>query len=148
MPRQSPSTPQPSATQWFSVRLQPSTGLTSQQEEAFDRLLAEYLAAREMTADGTQLRMQIQSVERELGVHDQADLVCWIMDQPAIAAIHFSVIGATTARATRRWATASRSDRAVEPLVQLYRMGRIGAASYFEALFSIRPDLAELEANT
>ena len=91
-----------------------------------------------MTAEGTQLRMDILSIERELGAHDLADLACWIMDQPAIVAIQLSMIGVIPTRAARRWATASRSDRAVEPLVHLYRMGRIGAATFFEVLCSIQ----------
>lgn len=147
MPRSTPSTQQRPATQGFSVRLQPATGLTSKQEEAFGSLLAEYLAARGMSAEGTQLRMNIQSAEGELGAKDLADLACWIMDQPAIGAVHLSLVGAFKARATRRWATACRSDRAVEPLIQLYRMGRIGAARFFEVLLSIRPDPLELEPN-
>ena len=45
MPRPRPSTPQSTAPQRFSIRLQPSTGLTRKQEEDFERQLAEYLAA-------------------------------------------------------------------------------------------------------
>lgn len=147
MPRTKPSTPPRAVAQRFSVRLQPSKGLASAQEEAFDRQLSDYLAGRGMSAEGTQLQMTIESVDRELGVQDQADLACWIMDQHVIAAIHLKVFGATSASTTSRWVTATRSDRALEPLMQLYRMGRIEPDRFFDVLFSIRPDPLEIEAN-
>lgn len=143
MSRQRPSKQQHAEPPRFSIRLQPSTGLTRRQEEAFERQLAEYLAAREMTAEGTQLRMDIRSLEREIGARDLAELSCWAMEQPAIGAIHVSMVGVIPTRATGSWATASCSDRAVEPLVQLYRMGRISAAIFFEVLASFQPGSLE-----
>ena len=146
MPRPRPSTPQSAAPQRFSIRLQPSTGLTRKQEEDFERQLAEYLAARELAAEGTQLRMDILPIERELAVQDLANLACWIMEQPAVGAVHVQMTGVIPTSISRPWATASRSDRAVEPLVQLHRMGRIGAAAFFEVLRSVQPGPLQLDA--
>ena len=141
------STPQSTARRRFSIRLLPSPGLTRKQEGDFERQLAEYLAARELAAEGTQLRMDILPIERELAVLDLADLACWIMDQPAIGAVHIRMTGVIPTSISRPWATASRSDRAVEPLVQLYRMGRIGAIAFFEVLRSVQPEPMQLEAD-
>lgn len=147
MPRPRPSTPQSNTPQRFSICLQPSTGQARKQEEDFERQLAEYLAAREMAAEGSQLRMDVLPIERELAVQDLADLVCWIMEHPAIGAVHLKMIGVIPTSTSRPWATASRSDRAVEPLVQLYRMGRIGAIAFFEVLRSLQPEPMQLEAD-
>lgn len=147
MPRPRPSTPQNNTPQRFSICLQPSTGQARKQEEDFERQLAEYLAAREMAAEGTQLRMDVLPIERELAVQDLADLACWIMEHPAIGAVHLKMIGVIPTSTSRPWATASRSDRAVEPLVQLYRMGRIAAITFFEVLRSVQPEPMQLEAD-
>jgi hypothetical protein len=147
MPRPRPSIPQSTAPQRFSIRLRPSTGQTRKQEEDFELQLAEYLAAREMVAEGTQLRMDILPIERDLGVQDLADLACWIMEHPAIGAVHLRMTGVIPTSTSRPWATASRSDHAVEPLVQLYRMGRIGAIAFFEVLRLVQPEPMQLEAD-
>lgn len=147
MSRPRPSTPQSTARQRFSIRLLPSPGLTRKQEGDFERQLAEYLAARELAAEGTQLRIDILPIERELAVQDLADLACWIMEHPAIVAVHLKMTGVIPTSTSRPWATASRSDRAVEPLVQLYRMGRIGAIAFFEVLRSVQPEPMQLEAD-
>jgi hypothetical protein len=119
--------------------------LTRKQEEDFERQLTEYLAAREMVAEGTQLRMDILPIERELTVQDLADLACWFMEQPSIGAIHLRLIGLLAVSASSPWATASRSDLALVPLVQLYRMGRLRAAAFFEVLRSVQPDPLQFE---
>lgn len=119
----------PPEAQSFHIVIHPRPGLTLRQERQLDRDLADYLCERGLIAQGTSLRMTIHAEERETGLTDQVDLIRWLLTQAPVCGVHVERLGLSRGGRQPTWISATHSDKAIQPLLELYGLGRIDAST-------------------
>lgn len=141
-PRSGRARLEPDELRSFKVRLRMQPGITPRQELSFERDLGLYLLERELIGEGGPLTMSIRSDSRDLTVTDQVDLLAWLMSSAPVAVAEIGSQAQEDSRGDpeagdarlKDFIRACRSDLALAPVLDLYRLARIGADLVAEVL--------------
>lgn len=126
---------EPAGLRSFEVRLRMQPGITPRQELSFEQDLELYLMERELIGEGGPLLMSIRSDSRDLTVTDKVDLLAWLMSSAPVAAAEIAAQAKDDSSdlpeagdaESEEFIRACRSDLALAPVLDLYRLGRIRA---------------------
>lgn len=121
----------------FTVWCELHPGLSPSEEAAFARRIEAYLAERDLQFAGGSLCLAVDSAERSLSPIDQAELLDWLLADPAVCTATISPLvrhRETPALKEAGYLRVGVGDNMLSALTTLYRARRVSAEQYLYIL--------------